>query len=220
MTTLQPIQVQVLQWYQTFILSFRRRQCLTGSALDEFQHRPAVQLILQPRFIPPIHRTTTPTHQLNRIHRSHPPSNRRPTQKRIKHHRRQAERLEYAYSKYLPNSALKSDHGWLTPLFQRRRAQNRASQRAFRERKEKHVQHLEHELEDLETKHRTLARSYTDLDTTASQLREEVKQLRSELDSVMGSREGSVNNESQPGTNFFDPFASDGMFGNGTELGF
>lgn len=75
-------------------------------------------------------------------------------------------------------------------------------------------------MEELETKHRTLARSYTDLDSTASKLREEVKQLRSELDSVMGSSEGSVNNESQPETNFFDPFASDGMFGNGTEMGF
>lgn len=112
----------------------------------------------------------------------------------------------------------------LTSL-QRRRAQNRASQRAFRERKEKHVQHLEHELEELETKHRTLAQSYTDLDSTAAKLRQEVKQLRSELETVKGSREGSVANESSQSSkqsqNFFDPFASDGFFGqNGTGLGF
>lgn len=105
----------------------------------------------------------------------------------------------------------------------RRRAQNRASQRAFRERKEKHVQHLEAELSELENKHRTLAKSYTDLDSTHALLKREVKQLKSELDSVKSSREGSVNgNESQSTSNtFFDPFASEGFFGaGGVEMGF
>ncbi|KAK0515933.1 hypothetical protein JMJ35_001967 [Cladonia borealis] len=99
----------------------------------------------------------------------------------------------------------------------RRRAQNRASQRAFRERKEKHVQHLEHELEELESKHRTLEKSYTDLDSTHAQLKQEVKQLRSELESVKSSREGSISEPStQSSSQYFDPFASDGFFGNGT----
>ena len=103
------------------------------------------------------------------------------------------------------------------PLLQRRRAQNRASQRAFRERKEKHVQHLEHELEELENKHRTLEKSYTDLDSTHAQLKQEVKQLRSELESVKSSREGSTISEpSTQSSQYFDPFASDGFFGNGT----
>ena len=103
---------------------------------------------------------------------------------------------------------------------QRRRAQNRASQRAFRERKEKHVQHLEHELEELETKHQDLSRSYTDLDRTHAKLKQEVKQLRSELESVKSSREGSVNENAQPG-NFFDPFPADNSyFGSGTEVRF
>ena len=106
----------------------------------------------------------------------------------------------------------------------RRRAQNRASQRAFRERKEKHVQHLEAELSELESKHRSLAKSYTDLDSTHAHLKREVKQLQSELESVKSSREGSVNgNESsQPqSTNFFNPFTSDGFFGaDGVEMGF
>ena len=103
---------------------------------------------------------------------------------------------------------------------QRRRAQNRASQRAFRERKEKHVQHLEHELEELETKHRDLSRSYSDLDRTHAQLKQEVKQLRSELESVKSSREGSVNENTQS-NNFFDPFSSDSnLFGSGTEVRF
>ena len=103
---------------------------------------------------------------------------------------------------------------------QRRRAQNRASQRAFRERKEKHVQHLEHELEELESKHRDLSRSYSDLDRTHAQLKQEVKQLRSELESVKSSREGSVN-ENAPSSNFFDPFSSESnFFGSGTEVRF
>ena len=110
--------------------------------------------------------------------------------------------------------------GLQSNLCQRRRAQNRASQRAFRERKEKHVQHLEHELEELETKHQNLSRSYTDLDRTHAQLKQEVKQLRSELESVKSSREGSVNENPQP-ENFFDHFPSDNSyFGSGTEVRF
>lgn len=102
----------------------------------------------------------------------------------------------------------------------RRRAQNRASQRAFRERKEKHVQHLEHELEELERKHQNLSRSYTDLDSTHAKLKQEVKQLRRELESVKSSREGSVN-ENPQANNFFDPFSSDNsFFGSGTEVRF
>lgn len=103
---------------------------------------------------------------------------------------------------------------------QRRRAQNRASQRAFRERKEKHVQHLEHELEELETKHQNLSRSYSDLDSTHAKLKQEVKQLRRELESVKSSREGSVSENAQPNS-FFDPFSSDSsFFGAGTEVRF
>lgn len=107
----------------------------------------------------------------------------------------------------------------------RRRAQNRASQRAFRERKEKHVQHLEAELSDLENKHRTLAKSYTDLDSTHALLKHEVKQLKGELEDARTSREGSVNGgesgQQATSNNFFDPFASDGFFGaGGVEMGY
>ena len=108
----------------------------------------------------------------------------------------------------------------------RRRAQNRASQRAFRERKEKHVQHLEHELEQLENKHQHLAKSYTDLDSDYANLKNEVAQLRSELTSIRSSREGSVIGGSsvkqEENAAFFDPFATDGYFGAGTvsDMGF
>lgn len=104
----------------------------------------------------------------------------------------------------------------------RRRAQNRASQRAFRERKEKHVQHLEEQLEDLETKHRTLAKSYTDLDSTHDKLKREVKQLRGELESLKSSREGSVvgSNLSSREPSLFDSFAAEGLFETGGDIGF
>ena len=79
------------------------------------------------------------------------------------------------------------------------------------------MQHLERELEELEAKHRTLAKSYTDLDSTHSKLKREVKQLRSELNSVKSSREGSANEVRS--ANFFDPFASDGFYNVGTGAG-
>ncbi|KAL8765493.1 MAG: hypothetical protein Q9209_007464 [Squamulea sp. 1 TL-2023] len=63
----------------------------------------------------------------------------------------------------------------------RRRAQNRASQRAFRERKEKHVQHLETELSNLESKFRDLKSSHTTLGETNEALKAEVEQLREEI---------------------------------------
>lgn len=105
---------------------------------------------------------------------------------------------------------------------QRRRAQNRASQRAFRERKEKHVQHLEEQLEDLETKHRTLAKSYTDLDSTHDKLKREVKQLRGELASLKSSREGSVVNSNFPSReqSLFDSFSAEGLFETGGNIEF
>lgn len=48
-------------------------------------------------------------------------------------------------------------------------------------------------------------------------MKQEVKQLRNELESVK-SREGSVSENAQSG-NFFDPFSSDNSyFGSGTEV--
>lgn len=195
-------------------------------ASDVFKLREPIQFLSQQHLIPTIRRNATTTHKLHRIHRPHPPTDRRPPKKTLKHVTRQRKRLEHAHREFrLPFPRLNpvvAQIPLLTTRPQRRRAQNRASQRAFRERKEKHVQHLEHELEELESRHRTLARSYTDLDSSAAKLKQEVKQLRSELESAKGSgEEGSSNNEPSPQSpNYFDPFASDGFFSNGTDLGF
>lgn len=67
---------------------------------------------------------------------------------------------------------------------QRRRAQNRASQRAFRERKEKHVKGLEHQLEDLHSKHQDLLHSYTRQADEVAKLNSRIAELNSELQTL------------------------------------
>jgi AP-1-like transcription factor len=46
---------------------------------------------------------------------------------------------------------------------QRRRAQNRASQRAYRERRERHVKSLEEKLEVINSQHEELSKEYAQL---------------------------------------------------------
>ncbi|KAI4124982.1 MAG: hypothetical protein LQ338_004532 [Usnochroma carphineum] len=94
----------------------------------------------------------------------------------------------------------------------RRRAQNRASQRAFRERKEKHVQHLEHELETLEAKHRELQKSHSNLGDTNGKLKQEVEQLRAEIKTLKLFGDGSSSTLGSPVSNDFDQFEQDGLF--------
>ena len=61
---------------------------------------------------------------------------------------------------------------------QRRRAQNRASQRAFRDRKEKHMRELEQRLNELEGRHTNLSRSYESLQHEYSSVKQELDRLR------------------------------------------
>jgi len=84
------------------------------------------------------------------------------------------------------------DKDAISNMHMRRRAQNRASQRAFRERKEKHVQHLEHQLEDLELKHNKLMKSYSEMDHSNDKLKREVQKLRAEIESMRLSRDRSM----------------------------
>lgn len=62
----------------------------------------------------------------------------------------------------------------------RRRAQNRASQRAFRDRKEKHMRDLEQRLGELEGRHSDLSRSYESLQLEYSSVKAELDRLRKE----------------------------------------
>ncbi|KAJ9293141.1 transcriptional regulator family: bZIP [Paecilomyces variotii] len=74
---------------------------------------------------------------------------------------------------------------------QRRRAQNRASQRAFRERKEKHVKGLENQLRDLHEKHQALINSYSRQADEVRRLNERIKSLLVELD-ILRTNEASL----------------------------
>ncbi|KIW92350.1 uncharacterized protein Z519_07334 [Cladophialophora bantiana CBS 173.52] len=63
----------------------------------------------------------------------------------------------------------------------RRRAQNRASQRAFRERKEKHLRSLKSTLEDLGEKHQRLLVSYSQQSEVVMRLKGRVADLHAQI---------------------------------------
>ncbi|KIN05506.1 hypothetical protein OIDMADRAFT_112975 [Oidiodendron maius Zn] len=60
----------------------------------------------------------------------------------------------------------------------RRRAQNRASQRAFRDRKEKRMKEIEEKLDELQGQHSDLTRSYEALQVEYASVKQELDQLR------------------------------------------
>lgn len=67
---------------------------------------------------------------------------------------------------------------------QRRRAQNRASQRAFRERKERHVKNLEQQLEDLHQQYEELLLAYDQQKEDLFNLRAEFQDLHPENETL------------------------------------
>ncbi|KAF1987426.1 hypothetical protein K402DRAFT_392695 [Aulographum hederae CBS 113979] len=81
----------------------------------------------------------------------------------------------------------------------RRRAQNRAAQRAFRERKEKHARDLETQLAALSDKHRTLETSHAELQGAYNKLRRTVELLTAspseEIDGEGSSEDVEVETE-------------------------
>lgn len=111
---------------------------------------------------------------------------------------------------------------------QRRRAQNRASQRAFRERKEKHVKGLEHQLEELHEKHQDLLQSYSKQVDEVSRLNARIAHLSSELSTIRHCQDPTFNEVVLPERfDKFDAFsstdlmyqASDGFFDKGLDTG-
>jgi septal ring factor EnvC (AmiA/AmiB activator) len=67
----------------------------------------------------------------------------------------------------------------------RRRAQNRAAQRAFRERKEKHARDLECQLSALTDKYRTLESSHNELNAAYDKLRKTIELLTKDDEEAM-----------------------------------
>jgi len=100
----------------------------------------------------------------------------------------------------------------------RRRAQNRASQRAFRERKEKHVKGLEHQLEDLHDKHQDLLSSYSRQADEVSKLNARIQDLTSELEMIRSSNDMSFSELLTPEK--FDAIPGSDMMYSGPEFYF
>jgi AP-1-like factor len=69
---------------------------------------------------------------------------------------------------------------------QRRRAQNRAAQRAFRERKEKHARDLEAQLSVLSDKYNKLEVSHLELNAAYEKLRKTIELLTQDGDDAEG----------------------------------
>jgi len=86
----------------------------------------------------------------------------------------------------------------------RRRAQNRASQRAFRDRKEKHVKELEHRLQDLEEKHSSLSQSHELLQHEYDSAKKQLARLVQENESLRDPSSSSAANVLTPEESF-DP---------------
>ncbi|ETI23778.1 hypothetical protein G647_05584 [Cladophialophora carrionii CBS 160.54] len=78
-------------------------------------------------------------------------------------------------------SSTDAEHTTVPPSKMRRRAQNRASQRAFRERKERHVKGLETQLELLNEKHQDLLCSYNKQSDIMMKLNGKIEQLTADL---------------------------------------
>ena len=102
--------------------------------------------------------------------------------------------------------------------FQRRRAQNRASQRAFRERKERHVKGLEHQLEDLHDKHQDLLQSYSRKADEVAKLNARIAELNSEIEALQTSPDLSFSDFLTPDK--FDAVPGSDMYYSGPECYF
>ncbi len=108
-----------------------------------------------------------------------------------------------------------------TNIKQRRRAQNRASQRALRERKEKHVKGLEHQLEDLHEKHQDLLQSYTRQADEVGKLNNRIAELNAELNALRTCQDQSFSEMLMPDKfDKFDAFSAHDMLYNGPDAYF
>jgi len=76
----------------------------------------------------------------------------------------------------------------ISSMHMRRRAQNRASQRAFRERKERHAQELQRQLDELQEKHQALQESYDELGGVNKKLLTELQHLKTRISAVHASQ--------------------------------
>lgn len=95
----------------------------------------------------------------------------------------------------------------------KRKAQNRAAQRAFRERKEKHLKDLEQKVQDLENASESANHENSILRAQVDRLQTELREYRRRLQTAELTRATSLGIGNHPGFQFdFPPFGS-GLFG-------
>ncbi|KIW20553.1 hypothetical protein PV08_01128 [Exophiala spinifera] len=95
----------------------------------------------------------------------------------------------------------------------RRRAQNRASQRAFRERKDRHVKGLEYQLETLNEKHQDLLTSYSKQADNIARLYNRITDLQDQIRKAKVTNDHGVvsqSTNSNPTPDCFDAFTFGG----------
>ncbi len=108
---------------------------------------------------------------------------------------------------------------------QRRRAQNRASQRAFRERKDRHLRSLKATLETLGNKHSKLRESYSQQSEAIVALKGRIAELQSQITtfSVQDEPEYNIFNshpqtEYHPEFRHFDAFSHSSIPSNNVDV--
>jgi hypothetical protein len=103
------------------------------------------------------------------------------------------EPVERTNARSLVSTATNSFHITLADIsFQRRRAQNRAAQRAFRERKEKHARELEQKLSELTKRYQSLVTSHAELTTAYEKLQKTVETLSQKEEVKSSNRSGET----------------------------
>lgn len=82
------------------------------------------------------------------------------------------------------NSVVTQVKNSIPDKIERRREQNRSSQRAYRERKERHQKELEGQISQWQQKHQMLSRSYSQQTEEVRRLKSQIEQLNGEISSL------------------------------------
>ncbi|ETN36376.1 uncharacterized protein HMPREF1541_08653 [Cyphellophora europaea CBS 101466] len=85
---------------------------------------------------------------------------------------------------------------------ERRREQNRSSQRAYRDRKERHQRELEQQIADWRQKHQMLSKSYSKQGGEVRRLKSQIEQLTSEIAALQSGLPSLCGSLSQSPTEF------------------
>jgi AP-1-like transcription factor len=97
--------------------------------------------------------------------------------------------------RHAPSSAPSEEHPKLFAHEDRRRAQNRASQRAFRERKKHHAESLQQQVREMQKTHNELLRSYSQKEEEVLELHDKIHDLEHKIRLLNASSPGSQSSQ-------------------------